>query len=342
MAARPAAAAATAINAVRPAAVTVAGRAFTALGTFGSLLVSDPGVLDHGYRILSGELQAIDLACSRFRPDSELSALNAAGGRAVPVSPLFAEALQTALTAAWMTDGDVDPTCGRSLVSLGYDRDFADVSRETSALTRAPAPAAGWQAVQLDPVRGSARVPAGVLLDLGATAKALAADRAAALIWQSTGSGVLVNLGGDIAVAGPPPGDGWRVEVVDYLPAAERARGRDGRPGSRAPGQIVAIAAGGLATSSTAARRWNRGGQSFHHILAPGTGLPAAGCWRAASVSAATCVDANIASTAAIIRGERAAGWLAGLGLPARLVRYDGSTVTLAGWPADQDGAAAI
>ena len=251
----------------------------------------------------------------------------------MPVSPLFAEAIRTALAAAAMTDGDVDPTCGRSLVSLGYDRDFAEVCRDTSALTRAPAPAAGWRTVELDPARGSARVPAGVQLDLGATAKALAADRAAALIGQSTGSGVLVNLGGDIAVAGPPPGGGWRVEVVDYLPR----RGRPGSPAgpgrlqfSRAPGQIVAIAAGGLATSSTAARRWNRGGQPLHHILAPGTGLPADGCWRAVSVSAATCVDANIASTAAIIRGERAAGWLAGLGLPARLVRYDGSTVTLA------------
>ena len=342
MAAPAAASAATAINAVGPATVTVAGRTFTALGTFGSLLVSDPAALDDGYRILSGELQAIDLACSRFRPDSELSALNAAGGRTVPVSPLFAEAIQTALTAAWMTGGDVDPTCGRSLVSLGYDRDFAEVCRDSSALTSGPAPAAGWQTVELDRARGSARVPAGVLLDLGATAKALAADRAAALIWQSTGSGVLVNLGGDIAVAGPPPADGWRVEVVDYLPAPEPAGDQGRQPGRAAPGQVVAIAAGGLATSSMAARRWNRGGRLLHHILAPGTGLPAAGRWRAVSVSAATCVDANIASTAAIIRGQLAAGWLTALGLPSRLVSHDGTVLTLAGWPTDDAAAAAI
>jgi len=61
-------------------------------------------------------------------------------------------------------------------------------------------------------------------------------------------------------------------------------------------------------------------------------------CWRAASVAAATCVDANTASTAAILRGEPAAAWLAGLGLPARLVRHDGAAVTVAGWPRDADG----
>jgi FAD:protein FMN transferase len=331
-----AARAATAINAVRPAPVSVSGRTFTALGTFGSLLVSTPGAIEDAYRILSAELKAIDLACSRFRPDSEISALNAAGGRAVPVSPLFAEAIGTALTAALQTDGDVDPTCGLSLVSLGYDRDFAEVCLDTSALASAPAPAAGWQTVELDPVRGTARMPAGVRLDLGATAKALAADRAAAQINDFTGSGVLVNLGGDIAVAGQPPAGGWRIEVVDYLPEDPECK-----PARRARGQIVAIESGGLATSSTAARRWHRGGQILHHIVAPGTGLPADGCWRAVSVAAASCVDANVASTASIIRGNLAPSWLAGLSLPARLVRHDGTTLTVADWPSDKEEAGA-
>jgi thiamine biosynthesis lipoprotein len=326
-----------AITAVRPAAVAVAGRRFTALGTFGSLLVTDAGAMDDAYRILSGELQAIDLACSRFRPDSEISALNEAGGQAIGVTPLFAEAIQTALTAALLTGGDVDPTCGQSLVNLGYDRDFAEVRRDSTVLTAAPVPAAGWRTVELDRVQATARVPAGVLLDLGATAKALAADRAAALIGGVSGCGVLVNLGGDIAVAGPAPAGGWRVEIADHLPAQNPA----GRPERRACGQVVAIEAGGLATSSTAARRWHRGGQFLHHIVTPGTGRPAEGCWRAVSVAAATCVDANIASTAAIIRGDRAPAWLAALKLPARLIRRDGTTMSLAGWPAETEGAAA-
>ena len=96
---------------------------------------------------------------------------------------------------------------------------------------------------------------------------------------------------------------------------------------------MIAIHSGGLATSSTAARRWRRGGDVLHHILDPRSGLPAAPVWRTASVAADTCADANAASTAAIIRGEAALAWLAGLGLPARLVAESGAVVTLCGWP---------
>jgi thiamine biosynthesis lipoprotein len=100
---------------------------------------------------------------------------------------------------------------------------------------------------------------------------------------------------------------------------------------------------GGLATSSTGARAWQRDGVDLHHIVVPATGQPARSCWRAVSVAAASCVGANIASTAAIIRGEQAARWLDGLRLPARLVRHDGAAVTVGGWPAgplETEGAA--
>ena len=225
--------------------------------------------------------------------------------------------------------------------------------------------APGWRLVELDVRQRTVRVPAGTLLDLGATAKALAADRAAARIAAAVGCGVLVNLGGDIAVAGQPPAGGWRIEVTDELPAdqpgdqpgsgpdggpagraapdggpAGRAApagdpGRAPVPGRRAPGQKVSIDAGGLATSCTATRSWRRGEALLHHIVVPGTGRPAKGCWRTVSVAAASCVDANTASTAAIIRGQEAAGWLDQLGLPARLVRLDGTVVRTGGWPAD-------
>jgi thiamine biosynthesis lipoprotein len=99
---------------------------------------------------------------------------------------------------------------------------------------------------------------------------------------------------------------------------------------------VIAIRSGGLATSSTAARRWRRGGDVLHHILDPRSGLPAAPVWRTVSVAAGTCADANMASTAAIIRGEAALAWLAGLALPARLVAESGAVVTIAGWPPDR------
>jgi thiamine biosynthesis lipoprotein len=102
---------------------------------------------------------------------------------------------------------------------------------------------------------------------------------------------------------------------------------------SEGPSTVVAIRDGGLATSSTTARRWQRGGDVLHHILDPRTGLPAEPVWRTVSVAAGTCVDANAASTAAVIRGRAALGWLARLGLPARLVDATGVVFTVAGWP---------
>jgi FAD:protein FMN transferase len=295
---------------------------FPAFGTFGTLLVTSQPAVGPARDLLGRELRAIDLACSRFRPDSELTLLNQAGGRRQPVSPLFAEALAVALGAAAATDGDVDPTCGQSLVRLGYDRDFAQLAskgRAPAGPTR-PVPAPGWQCVDLDLEALTVRLPAGVLVDLGATAKALAADRAARTIAAATGAGVLVNLGGDIAVAGPPPAAGWRIEIV-----------ADPAAGGRRP--VIALQDGGLATSSTGSRVWRRGGQRLHHIVDPRTGRSADSCWTAVTVAAATCVDANSASTAAIIRSAAAPGWLTSLGLPARLVGTDGTVTTTGAWP---------
>jgi thiamine biosynthesis lipoprotein len=165
-------------------------------------------------------------------------------------------------------------------------------------------------------------VPEGVELDYGATAKALAADIASATAAETLDGGVLVSIGGDISTAGPPPPDGWPVRVCDDHGAS------DGEPG-----QTIALHCGGLATSSTTVRRWTRGDSEVHHILDPSSGRPVDVHWRTVSVTAASCVDANIASTTAIIRGERAPAWLEQLRLPARLVAPDGSVTLAGGWP---------
>lgn len=297
---------------------------FRAFGTFGALLVTRQAAAQPALDILGRELRAIDLACSRFRPDSELTRLNAGSGRRHAISPLLAEALAAALRAAAATDGDVDLTCGQSLVQLGYDRDFAEVISRKRGLAAAPRPAGGWQRVELDQDAMTVRVPGGVLLDLGATAKALAADRAAAAIAAAADTGALVNLGGDIAVAGPPPPRGWRIEID--------TEGGDAGPGDGSH-PVVALWDGGLATSSTGSRTWSNGDQRVHHILDPRTGAPADSCWAAASVAAASCVEANAASTAAIIRSAAAPGWLGSLGLPARLVSTAGAVMTIGAWP---------
>jgi thiamine biosynthesis lipoprotein ApbE len=339
--------------------------AWRALGMLIQLGVTDQAKLAPARELLDRDLAALDLACSRFRPDSELVAVgNAARGAAgpvtVPVSPLLAEAVEVSLRAAELTDGDVDPTVGGVMAALGYDRDFAElrsaaasmmmdrcvhpdvhngprssrnaVAGASAAPKPGPGPAAvgvrtipGWRSVAVDVAAGKLTVPAGVQLDLGATVKGWAADRSAAKIADRLGCGVLVSLGGDTAVAGPPPQAGWSIRVQDATTPLEETP--DG------PSQVVSIRAGGLATSSTAARRWHHGGDVLHHILDPRTGLPAAPVWRTVSVAAATCADANTAATAAIIRGDRAPGWLTSLNLPARLVSVEGGITTVANWP---------
>jgi thiamine biosynthesis lipoprotein len=318
---------------------TEAGAAtWRALGTTVDLLVTDLAALAPARRLLTDDLAALDEACSRFRADSEIVALDRAprreDGRTGPVriSPLLAGALAVALRAARLTDGDVDPTVGGALSAAGYDRDFALVRRDGPPVKLTIRSVPGWREIELDEAAGLVSLPAGVCLDLGATAKAWAADRAAARIAADVGCGVLVNLGGDIAVAGPAPRGGWRIRVQDVT-------GRPEDPPA-GPAAVIAIHSGGLATSSTAARRWRRGGDVLHHILDPRSGLPAAPVWRTVSVAAATCADANAASTAAIIRGEAALAWLTGLGLPARLVAESGAVVTLGGWPPEQPSAA--
>jgi FAD:protein FMN transferase len=278
------------------------------------------------------ELDAIDRACSRFRADSELSHVNAAAGRSTPVSELFAEALQLALRAAELTAGDVDPTIGRALELAGYDRDWKllddernqpQTSAERPPLVLSAHVRSGWRTIALDRRNLTARVPQGVRLDLGATAKAWAADRAAAAAARVAGCGALVSVGGDIATSGPGPADGWSIHVTD-----------DHRSHPSPAGQTVSIRSGGLATSSTSVRRWSHRGRAVHHIIDPRSGQPVRdGCWRTVSVAAASCADANIAATAAIVRSWRAARWLSQAALPARLVDCRGDVTTLAGWP---------
>ncbi|MGO8883715.1 MAG: FAD:protein FMN transferase [Streptosporangiaceae bacterium] len=300
-----------------------------ALGTQVRLVVTDGRFLDAACDDLKAQLADVDAACSRFRPDSEIVALDdpRRGAGAVPVSPLLAEAIDVALRAARLTDGDVDPTVGAAMSAIGYDRDFALVPPAGPALRLTIRSVPGWQQVRLDREAGLLALPAGVRLDLGATAKAWAADRAADRLASRFGCGFLVSLGGDIAVAGQAPAGGWSIRVQDVC-------GRPEDPPVR-PSTVVSISSGGLATSSTAARRWRRGGDIMHHILDPRTGQPARPVWRTVSVTAATCVDANAASTAVIIKGEPAPAWLEGLGLAARLVDAGGGVHVVAGWPAD-------
>jgi thiamine biosynthesis lipoprotein len=289
--------------------------------------VTDPRWAEEALAMLSEEIRAIDQACSRFRSDSEIRALERnSGGRPMPVSPLLFEALDVACRMAVLTAGTVDPTVGAALVELGYDRDFHELVADGCSSGEAPIPAPGWWRIELDDEARTVALPSGVHVDVGATAKAFVADRAACRIAVQLGCGVLVNLGGDVAVAGPPPRGGWAIGIAPEATV----------PPDRAD-QVVAISAGGLATSGTTARSWTRGGRRVHHIIDPWTGESAPSVWTLVSTTAPSCLEANAWSTAAVVWGEDAIGNLSGLGVSARLVDIRGMVFHTGDWPAVAD-----
>ncbi len=293
---------------------------FAALGTTATVLTTDPAAVDRAAEVTRQVTDDLDAACSRFRPDSELMCLRC--GVDQRVSPTLAAVLDAAMTAAESTHGLVDPTVGSALIGLGYDRDFAELDGgEVDAPSSATA-AGNWRRVRFDRARRVVRIPAGVVIDVGATGKAFAADLAAQRAATATKCGVLVNLGGDIATAGGSPAGGWPVGIAD----SHRAAGAQVQ-------QTISLSTGALATSSVTARVWRRNGRQMHHIVDPATGEPADVVWRTVSVTAPSCVAANTASTACLVDGHRAVTLLTGWQLPARLATPAGHVLTIGGWP---------
>lgn len=307
-----------------PPGTATTERSFRALGTTATVVVTVAARAAEAERLLRAEVEAMDLTCSRFRTDSELSAFHAHAGRTVEVSPLLFEALSVAYEVAEKTHGAVDPTVGSAIATLGYDRHFEEIeSRPLRLADLGPVP--GFRHLHLDHARRTARIPEDVRLDLGSSAKALLADRAAVRVAEALGSGVLVSVGGDVAVVGQPPPEGWAIGI-----AVDSATGPDDVD------QVVAIRRGGLASSSTEVRSWQMGTARVHHIVDPATGCSSNPYWRLVSAVGASCVDANALSTAAVVWGDRAIERLRRFGQAARLVRHDGQVFTLGGWPEEE------
>jgi thiamine biosynthesis lipoprotein len=231
-----------------------------------------------------------DRRFSRFRADSELSRLNRVPAGASLVSEEFSRMLGHALGAARSTGGLVTPTIGAAVVGAGYDVDF----------DRLPADGAPVAPVEVPPVgalslRGRLLVRAvPIELDLNCVVKGATVDDALALL-----GGGFVAAGGDVATSAP---------LVVGLPG----------------GDAVTLHRGGLATSSVAIRRWLRGGEPQHHLIDPSTGRPADVPWRDVTVSAASCLAADVAAKAALLLGPAGPSWLDRRSLAGRFVDHDG------------------
>ena len=283
-------------------------------------------VTDGAAEIVRGLMGEVERAASRFRADSEIEAVNAAAPQLLPVSTLTLALVEEALEAARRTDGAADPTVGAHVLACGYDDDIDAVRGRDAAADTAHGPLprpADWRRVLVDDRLGRVGVARGLRLDLGATAKAWTADEAAQRVAARYGRPALVEIGGDLAVAGDVDTP-WRVAVAEVA----------GRPR-----EIVGLTHGGLATSSTLARRWRTGDAEAHHVIDPYTGRPTDDTVRSATVWAPTCVEANSFSTAALVWGGSAAARLGLAGVAARLVDRSGTVQPVGPWPGEERAA---
>jgi thiamine biosynthesis lipoprotein len=209
-------------------------------------------------------VEQLEARWSRFRPDSEVSALNRHAGTPVTVSRETIALVRHAVAAWELTGGRFDPTVGAALVAHGYDRDFdALASAGGAPPPGSPAPTPGPAGIGIDVRSSEVTLPAGVVFDPGGIGKGLTADMVATALHETGAEGVLVNLGGDLrAIGTPAAAEGWTIGVPDPAhPAYELMR--------------VALAEGAMATSSRLRRRWVTATGAAHHLIDPATGRPA-------------------------------------------------------------------
>jgi FAD:protein FMN transferase len=286
-------------------------RKFRAMGTTVELfLAREPeGGSKEAFDGAEREFERLEALLSRFRPESELSRLNAAGRLAAGEDLLAV--VELALEARERTSGRFDPTVHDALVQAGYDRTFEEVA--PNGRTAATLPARCGGGVTVDRARGRIELEPGVRLDLGGIGKGYAADRAAAIL--SEAGPALVDAGGDIAAVGRPDSLGWRIGVE--TPAVT---------------MTLALGDGAVATSGRDRRRWRRNGVEQHHLIDPATGRPAVGDLRRATVVARTAVEAETLAKALFLAGEHDAVVEAeAAGVPCVLVTEDERTVVAGG-----------
>jgi thiamine biosynthesis lipoprotein len=293
---------------------------FEIWGLSGTLATEHAEQMDFAEERLAYWLEQFDHSCNRFRSDSEISRLNANGGEVASTSPTFELALHAALDAANATQQLCDPTVLPALLALGYDVDYDELARRADVELRAPVLPTGIASIHLDRTAHLVQLDAPCQIDLGASAKALLVDLVASDV--APGGGVVVELGGDVAVQGQGSDGPWAIGLSDSL----RITGREPR---------VAIQNGGVATSSITTRTWRAGNVVANHVVDPRTGSFATGPYATATVSAQSCVLANAFATAALLWGEEAGYYVAQAGWSGRLVRHDGTVDFVGGWPED-------
>ena len=227
---------------------------------------------------------------SRFLPDSELCALNTSGGRPFRTSPLLFDVISEACGWACVTGGVFDPTVIEALEAAGYDRRFDQLGARSAVLERPRAATGGWREITFDFDTDTITLPAGVRVDLGGIGKGYTVDRAIEALPPHTSA--MVNAGGDLYAAGDgPDGDGWRVGVADpFSPDADLA--------------VVVVRDRGVATSGSSKRRWQIGGDVYHHLIDPRVGESSASDLLSVTVIARSATEADVLAKTAFLLGS--------------------------------------
>lgn len=250
-----------------------------------------PGLADRA----RSRVDALERLWSRFRPDSEISRLNACAGSWMTVSPDTRLLLERAVEGWRLTAGLYDPTLLGAILRAGYVRPFDQLQTEPgSAAATADQHRAGAGEIEFRP-GGRVRLPSDVGFDPGGIGKGLAADIVCRELRAAGAGGACVNIGGDVRVSGTSPdGAGWTVAVE--------------HPGREHPLALVGLTDGAVASSTTLLRRWGTADQPRHHLIDPRTGACANTAVEFTSVVAADAWLAEVLAKAALL-ADRPSAW---------------------------------
>jgi thiamine biosynthesis lipoprotein len=300
----------------------VAVRRFRAMNTDIELRATDPAcapLLNDAMRVF----EDVERRFSRFRPGSEICALNARPSARMTVTPAMLELLHAAATMHQITGGVFDPSILPELEAAGYDRSFELIGDAAGKRAAPRSRAHGFDQIAIDHASCSVTLPPGIRLDLGGIGKGWAVDDAASALRSCRD--FLINAGGDIFAAGSDGHhDAWTA-VIEH-PITNDQIG------------FVHLRGQAMATSTTALRRWTRAGAPQHHLIDPRTGVPAETGVLSVSVIALTAVEAEVFAKSALILGkEEGKAFLRQVQCPGLFVSDGGQVTATADWPGRMD-----
>ena len=268
----------------------------------------------------------VEARFSRFRAESELSLLNARAGEPCAVSPQLLQILEGAVYFHRLTGGIFDPAILPDLEAAGYDRSFEFVTPTTAAaVTRPEHRPASIAELQIDRQRQTVTAPTHLRIDLGGIGKGYTVDAAAHILLPARD--FLINAGGDIFASGnSSDGAGWPVAVSDPFDEQHDL-------------DVVTLHDEAVATSTTARRRWERGGTWHTHIIDPRSGLSVDNDVVSATVIAPTATEADVFAKTALLLGVAAGErFLEKQNTSGFFVLSDGAVHRTAAWRGTGDG----